>query len=551
MKVNLKWWGWGESSINFGMHEKPSLLKILGQRFGIAQFKPTSVPKIEQVKIPASQLPKEALQEFQSLLGKEACDDKPATRIRHCFGKSYRDIIRMRSLDLQNAPDIVLFPKTENEIQDIFKICQKYQIALIPFGGGSSVVGGLEPLKKNFKSLAILSTNKFDKIISIDKLSQTATIEAGIWGPDLEKKLQEQGYTLGHFPQSFEFSTLGGWLAARSSGQNSIKYGSIHEMVTSLRVISPQGVLQNLESPAHACGPDLKEILVGSEGTFGVITQAVMKINPNPEEKHYFMLAFPNFNAAATCTREMAQHKLPLALIRISDEEESMASLAMAGGGHRTFTESVMLFFAKKYFAFKGIPLDKPLSLVLLGFEGTVEENQKNICEVKKFLANYHCLSLGKKSGDKWLKDRFFLPYLRDELLDQNLFVETLETVTTWSNLDNLYSTVKNALMMEGQKSNKKLMVLCHISHLYHEGASLYFTIIAEQEQLNLLGQWQSIKLAANQAIKDAGGSISHHHGVGVDHKDFLPWNKLEREMMGQLKNTLDPSGIMNPEKIF
>lgn len=550
MKNSLRWWGWGETKVSYHIDHRPNLLKLLEKKFGITKLNPPFNPSLEQVKLPPCKLDQNVWDQLVSIFDTNI-DQSPETRIRHTYGKSYRDIIRMRSLKIDVAPDAVVFPVNEDQIIRLMQICKDHHIAIMPFGGGSSVVGGLEPLRGKNIALIILNMTKMKAVLNIDKQSMTAEIEAGIFGPELERVLQAQGYTLGHFPQSFEFSTLGGWLAARSSGQNSMYYGSIHKLATSLKMISPSGQLKSITSPAHACGPDLKEILIGSEGGLGVITSAVMKIFPLPEEKHYFMMAFPNFDQASELCREIMYHKIPLSLMRISDEEESLTSLATAGGHATSWGQTLLTKAFKQYFAWRGLPLNGPLSLVLFGVEGSKEKNRKTLCQLNKILKKYRGLSLGKKSGEKWLSERFFLPYMRDELLDQGLFVDTMETVTTWSNLKNLYQQVKTALLEAGSRDQVQTMVLCHISHPYHEGASLYFTIIARQKSGQLLEQWQNFKTAANMAIKNAGGAISHHHGVGVDHAGYLPWGKTEQELMAGLKKTLDPEEMMNPEKLF
>lgn len=545
-----KWWGWGLTDTSFEMVTRPGLLKFLARKFDVHTLKPPFEASIEQVKVPEVRLPSVVLEQFAQRLGKTVCSMEKEDRIRHAFGKNYKDLIRVRSLNLDIAPDIVLYPENEEQIRTIFDLCREHRVALIPFGGGTSVVGGVEASASNRPYVATLNTTRLDRILSIDEESLTATIEAGKMGPDLENELNEKGFTLGHFPQSFEFSTLGGWIAARSSGQNSILYGGIDKMVVSLKVLTPTGDITTLSAPSHACGPDIREILVGNEGTLGVIVSATMRIHRLPTEKLYFMYALPTFKEAARACKHIVQAGIVPALIRISDEEESEATLSMSHGSTGPFAQ-MLKTGVKKYFELRGLPLNGPLSLVLVGCEGNAQDNRRTKESIDEILKKYGGLPLGTGAGKKWLKDRFFLPYLRDDLLDNGLFVETLETATSWSNLNNLYRQVGNAIREVCEKEKLPVALMTHISHLYPDGASLYFSIVTKQRAGDPIGQWVDIKTAANNAIKNNGGVISHHHGVGTDHKDHLPWDKESLALVKQIKKFIDPEGLLNPDKLI
>lgn len=545
-----KWWGWGLTDTSFEMITRPGLIKFLARKFDIHTLKPPFEANIHQVKLPPSRLPSAMAEEITTKLGHHICSTEQADRVRHAFGKNYKDLIRVRSLSLDIAPDIVLYPENEEQIRDIFDLCRKHRMALVPFGGGTSVVGGVEASASTMPYVATLNTTRLNRIISIDEESLTATIEAGKMGPELEAELNEKGFTLGHFPQSFEFSTLGGWIAARSSGQNSLLYGGIDKMVVSLRMLTPTGDITTLNAPSHACGPDLREILVGNEGTLGVIVSATMRIHRLPEEKLYFMYAVPTFKEAARACKHIIQSGIVPALIRISDEEESEATLSMSHGSNGPFHQ-MLKTGVKKYFELRGLPLNGPLSLVLVGLEGSPQDNRKTKESVDGVLKQYGGLPLGTGAGKKWLKDRFFLPYLRDDLLDNDLFVETLETATSWSNLQNLYRHVGGAIRKVCEDEKLPVQIMTHMSHLYPDGASLYFTIVTKQRAGDLIGQWIDIKRAASDAIKNSGGVISHHHGVGTDHKEHLPWDKEGLGLVKQIKKYFDPEGILNPDKLI
>lgn len=547
-EFQMKWWGWGNSQTRVNLNERPGVAQYIKKKLGVEIQNKTPSFNLEQIQLPTPKISQEALSQLKALLG-DRCKDNHNERVLHSYGKSYKDLIRIRSLKIEKAPDVVLYPLSEEEIKKIFSICTQFKGALIPFGGGSSVVSSLDSDCGSQSWIASLDLTGFNRVIDLDPISQTATIEAGIFGPELEKQLQSKGFTLGHFPQSFEFSTLGGWIAARSSGQNSIYYGGIDKLVVSLKVLTPAGTISTLKSPRESCGPDIKQMLLGSEGILGVIISATVRVTPLPQEKHYFALGFKKFSEAMQASRALAQSGLPLAMIRVSDEDESEAMLSM-GSSHsiglkKLANEAIKIFLQKKGF------YPPHLSLVMIGLEGSAEKNKILKQDILKKLGEFDFLNLGTKSGQKWLKDRFFHPYLRDEFMDNNLFVDTLETSTTWSNLARLYQGVRESILKIGERERRTILVYTHISHLYKEGASLYFTILTTQNTSNLLEQWLEIKSAANDAIVKAGGSISHHHGIGIDHKKHNWWGPTEKQMIFALKNAVDPHGLLNPGKVI
>lgn len=564
-KFKMKWWGWGAENIRFNVQDRPGIKQYVHDKLQVdLSIKPIEWD-INKISIPAASLPDDIIESLKSILGQDGLSIDRNDRIIHAYGKSYKDLLRIRSLKIEKAPDVVLYPSQEEQIVNLIKFCKTRKIALVPFGGGSSVVSGLEPEKGGMSYLASLDMSRFKQILSIDQESMTATIQAGKFGPELEDELNAKGFTLGHFPQSFEFSTLGGWIAARSSGQNSILYGGIERLVISLRIITPAGIIETLASPPHACGPDIREMLLGSEGIFGVITSATVKICPLPEAKDYFMLLFKTFGEAARAGRMIAQRGLKAgvvpAMLRISDEDETAASLAMSGGHSVGFRAGLKSFFYKVfklYLRISGFKLDGPLSAVFIGLEGNFDTVEAMKTAILSFLSDdretktsFDFFNLGSSPGKKWLKDRFFLPYLRDDLMDNKVFIETLETVTTWSNLFKLYNDIRKAISAVCEKDKLPVVVYTHISHLYPEGASLYFTIMARQRETAPLQQWVDIKTAANKAIADNHAAISHHHGVGMDHKSHLHWNGVERALVKGLKNSLDPEGLFNPGKLL
>jgi len=546
----MKWWGWGSESVRYNLDENPGIAKYLKDKFNIHEIKGQPEFRIEDINISDSRLDSSLLGEFENELSASLCSTKPLDRLYHSCGQSYPDIVKKRSMNIDKAPDAVFFPKSEDDIRTIFRKAAKHKMAVVPFGGGTSVVGGVEPQDNGFELTGTVNTTFLNKIMEIDPISRTANVQAGIFGPELEAGLNEKGFTLGHFPQSFEFSTLGGWIAPRSSGQNSLLYGGIEKLVVSVRMLAPSGEINTHTTPRRADGPDLKELVLGSEGTLGIVISAVLRIVPLPEEKKYVMYAFRSFDEAAAASRKIVQSEIKPAMVRASDEDETEALITMAkkkeGGIAGYLKASVVKFLLES----KGI-YPPNISFLLIGLEGARADNRINHRKISALLKEFNCASLGPSPGKKWLKERFLLPYLRDELLNNNLLIDTLETAAEWSKLMTLYREVKKAIESVSKAEQLPISVTTHISHLYPDGASLYFTFITPQRKTDLIGQWEEIKEAANKAIKINGGAVSHHHGIGSYHKKYLPWNETERNLVKRLKSTLDPDGIMNPGKLL
>lgn len=546
----MKWWGWGSESVRYSLDENPGVVEYLEKKFGLKKLQPEPGFRLEEVKIPDSRMTGPLLSEFENELEGEVCSTGPAERVYHSCGQSYIDIVRKRSMNIEKAPDVVFFPKTEKQIKTIFRLAAKHRMALIPFGGGTSVVGGVEPDRNGFELSGTVNMTYMNEILEIDPVSRTATVQAGIFGPELEERLNEKGYTLGHFPQSFEFSTLGGWIAPRSSGQNSVLYGGIEKLLVAVKMLGPGGEIDTLKCPRSADGPDLKEMVLGSEGILGIIVSATLRIVPVPEEKQYFIYAFRSFEEAAEAARKVMQNGIRVAMLRVSDEDETEAFITMAKEKKKDITGYLKTKAAKFLLEAKGIRPPN-ISFVQAGLEGSKADNQINRRKIAALFREYNCAGLGGSPGKKWLKERFYLPYLRDELLNNGFLIDTLESSTEWSNLPDLYRNVKKAIASVSVAEGLPVSVMTHISHLYADGASLYFTFITPQRKEDPIGQWEEIKAAANDAIRGSGGSISHHHGIGIYHKKHLPWNETERGLVKRLKSAIDPEGIMNPGKLL
>ncbi len=550
--IKKKWWGWGLESKSFDLSHRPDFLPFLETELSVSIRQHKPAVSLKEIKLPPIKISEEIIKEFEEIVGRENVSSNDLDRITHAFGKSYRDLVRIRKGEITSCHDLVIFPFSQQNITEIIRVADKHKIKVIPFGGGTSVVGGVEAIKPGM-TICIDMAKHMTKLLNLDKTSLLATFQAGVSGPELEEELNERGYTLSHYPQSFEFSTLGGWVAARSAGQQSTKYGKIEKLVNSLKMVSPSGEIETRKIPAKATGPDINQMIIGSEGIYGIITEATVKIHHLPEAKDYRGYLFQSFDDGIRFIKELIhEQEVYPATVRLSDKTETKL-LFKLGEKKNSFIKDKMSDLVKTYMKeIKHFSFDNMVFL-LLGFEGTNDRVSYDTGKVNELLKSYKTVNLGKKMGDRWYESRFDLPYLRDSMLDMGIMVDTLETSTTWANLEHLYLSVKKGLKEGIEKTGVKGFVACHISHIYHEGASLYYTFVAKQNQEKELEQWQIIKNEATDAIVENHGAISHHHGVGADHARWLPAELGETgmNMIKGIKEKLDPNMIMNPQNII
>ena len=443
-------------------------------------------------------------------------------------------------------------PRGEAEVLSVLSFASENAIAIVPYGGGTSVVGGVSASAAPFRSVITLDITGMDRVGDIDTVAGTATAEAGIYGVALEKALHAKGMTLGHYPQSFEFSTLGGWISHRGAGQQSHRYGRAEDWLIAARLATPKGVFATEGFPASAAGPRLTDLVIGAEGVFGVVTEATMRLRPLPEMSDYRGYLFRDFASGVTAMRQAAQEELPAAMLRLSDVEETRFYRAFGNAGKAPgFADKLAATYlnARKFAA--------NTTAMIAGFEGSVGEVSSARKRFGMIAKKLGAISIGSGPGRRWYEGRFHGPYLRDPLMDRGVGVDTLETATSWSKLDALYGAVRSALETSIRETAPtpaaRGIVMCHISHIYPGGASLYFTYIFPRALDREIAQWQAIKKTASDAIAANGGTISHHHGVGEDH---LPWiaqekGELGMEVLRAIKRTLDPNGILNPGKLI
>jgi alkyldihydroxyacetonephosphate synthase len=538
----MRWWGWGVDGHQVSLPEPA--LALMRDELGAdlsARHEPVA---LEEVRLPEPRLPAAARTQLEAAVGAEHVLDDRAARVAHAAGRSYVDLVRLRSGDASRAPDAVVAPGSADQVRAVLEACSESRVAVVPFGGGTSVVGGVEPVSDGFDGAVALDLRRLRRVVDVDRASLTATLEAGLLGPEAERRLGEQGVTLGHFPQSFEYSTVGGWVATRSAGQASSGYGRIDDLVEGVRLVAPAGEVRNRPVPASAAGPDLRELVVGSEGVLGVICEATLRVRPVPEARRYEGWSFRSFAEGREAFRVMEQADAAPDVARLSDEEGTRVTLALASAGGGAAQKA-----GRAYLRLRG---HEGGCLAIAGFEGEEEDVERRRLRAGALLRAGGGVRLGRGPGEAWLRSRYSGPYLRDELLDRGLLAETLETAASWSRLEALYEAVGDALRRSLAEAGTPAVVMCHVSHLYRSGASLYFTFLARQSDAPL-DQWRAAKSAASDAIVAAGGTITHHHAVGRDH---IAWMAAEVGAVGldlirAAKQRLDPAGIMNPGKLL
>ena len=534
----MRWWGWGDPE------HPPALpgeaLAFLHEAVGTMP-RPRPPVALSRVQLAPSALSETTLDRLRAIVGSGhvRCDHEE--RVLHAAGKGYPDLVRMRAGEPDGAPDAVVLPDGAEQLTALLALCAQSSIAVVPFGGGTSVVGGVAPLRGEHAGAIALATSRMGDPLALDAESRTVTVQAGMRAPALERHLAKSGLTLGHYPQSFEYVSLGGCAATRSAGQASTGYGRIEQMIAGLKMSSPSGEIALPALPASAAGPSLRQLLIGSEGTLGVISELSLRVRPAPRERIYEGVFFEDFSVGARALRELVQQGAAPDVARLSDEAETRMSLALAGSG------GVKGRLARVYLRARGYGSG---CIAIFGYEGEQVSARRE--RGLRIAREHGGLPVGRSPGEAWLKGRFAAPYLRDELLTLGVMVETLETATQWSNVERLHAGVGQAIAGALRDGGTPGLVMCHVSHLYETGASLYFTFIARQREGEELAQWREAKEAASRAIAEGGGTITHHHAVGVDH---APWMTAEVGEGGvralrALKDELDPAGIMNPGKL-
>ena len=523
--ARLKHYGWGHEGEGMSAEERKFVLGRYHMKFGTDEFDAVAVPDLEELTLREPRvLPPASLAPF--------CTTERYDRAAHAYGKSYPDYVRAMLGDYDCAPDVVAYPRNESEISAVMHWAGSVGASLTPFGGGSSVCGGVEPRVDGIKHKAAVSLDlrNLSRVIEVDPVSRAASIEAGAFGPSLEDQLKPHGLTLRHFPQSFEYSTLGGWIATRSGGHFASLYTHIDDFVESLRVVTPVGVLETRRLPGSGAGPSPDRMFIGSEGILGVISRAWMRLQPRPKFRAGASVRFPSFFDAARAVRAVAQAGLYPSNCRILDPQEAFNTGAADGSA----AIMVLAFESGDH------PLDPWFARALeccADHCGTQEPAKANDAHLQG-------------AAGIWRNAFIRMPYAREFLTPAGLINDTFETAITWDRFESFHDEVKTAteraiLEATGTKGE----VTCRLTHVYPGGPAPYFSFHARGRHGALLEQWQAIKNAASDALIAAGGTITHHHAVGRDHR---PWYDRQRPelfaaALRAAKRELDPEGILNP----
>ena len=526
-----RWNGWGDDTVTYPLPEPA--LRYLTALVGPGQ-RPRDATLAEVVgTVPESRLPPHPL-----------ISTDPVERVYHARGQSLPDWIALRSGRIGVFPDGVAYPSTDAAVRDLIEYARQAGVRLIPYGGGTSVVGHINPLPGEIPVLTV-DLRRLNRLRRFDGLSGLATFEAGVTGPDLEAQLRARGYTLGHFPQSFEYSTLGGWIATRSSGQQSLGYGRIERLFAGGRLEAPAGTLELPPFPASAAGPDLREAVLGSEGRLGILTEATVRVTPLPEAEAFHGAFLPDWPSGCAAVRAIMQARLPLSLLRLSTPEETATTLALAG--HERLIGTL-----ERLLAVRGVGAGK--CMLILGFagrRGIVRAARHEALEMVRHEGGVH---VGRAFGNQWHHSRFRTPYLRNTLWEMGYAIDTLETATDWSTVPRMVAAIEEALRRGLEDCGERVHVFSHLSHLYPYGSSIYttylFRVASDPEET--LRRWQVLKAAASRAIVELGGTITHQHGIGIDHAPYLEHEKgaLGMEAIRDLCRRFDAEGIMNPGKM-
>jgi alkyldihydroxyacetonephosphate synthase len=548
----MKWWGWGSEGVEFSHDDKPDLAPFIAKAIGVDVGRKVAAPvRFSELRIPEPELPARLRDALEQAVTAPFVSIDPLDRVVHARGKSLRDLIRQRHGDLARVPDVIVRPGDEDQVSAIVQAALRADAVVIPFGGGSSISGSLEAPAGERRPAISVDLGRLDKVIDIDSDSRLARVQAGVFGPRLEEQLEALGYTFGHFPDSWAYSTLGGWIATRSSGMQSDRYGDISDMVKGLRVVTPSGMLVTRPVPATSTGPSVREMVLGSEGRLGIITEATVHIRRIPEQRTILGYLFPTWAEGLAAMRDLAASDYSVSVTRVSDAPETQFSFAMRV--RPTLADQLQSAALKTFLSRRrGFDLDQ-MCLSFIGYEGGHRHVSAQRRAVGRLVKRHGGLCIGSGPGALYDQKKFDIPYIRDYLLDRGAAGDVSETATTWSNLMPLYDAVVAAANRAFDKLTVQGYVMCHLSHSYHAGACLYFTFaFRATSDADMLVEYEVVKSAIQQAFVDNGATLSHHHAVGTEHAQWLTEDISAPgvAMLNALFEGIDPEGHLNPGKI-
>lgn len=553
-----KWWGWGYDGIpDFHYENKPAFAPFVLTHVGLdlATAPVVRPPALSDLDVPATLASEADLDALAAIVGAANVLTDDETRIVHWAGRSVRDLIRTRKGDFSRVTDVVVYPGSEDEVQAVLACASERDLVVIPFGGGTSISGSLQAEDGETRVVVTLDLGRMNRVLSVDEHSGLAHVQAGILGPDLEDALGARGLTMGHVPDSFTYSTLGGWVATRSSGMQSDKYGDIADIVKGLRLVRPSGVLALRDLPSTSTGPSVREMVIGSEGRLGVITEVTIQVHPLPERREVVAYLFPTWDDGLRALHAVARSEAHPVFTRISDADETAFSLSTQKEP-RSALKKAAAFGQDRLWDFlrlRGWDLDA-MCIGYVCYEGSKKHNDREKDAVKAIVGRHGGIVLGTGPGALYDQKKFDTPYIRDFLLDRRTVGDVSETAAPWSKLAEVHRRAKAAAQRAFAEIGRQGFVMCHLSHSYHSGACLYFTFaFVLDDARDDLEQYDTVKRAIQQEFIDAGATLSHHHGVGTEHR---PWMEQDLSaegvaLMTGLFATADPENRLNPEKVL
>ena len=548
---HMKWWGWGHEDVTFDDSTKPELWPYLKRELGVDEIRWEKPVAFEDVTLPEQKNNEAFLAAIGAGLGEGQVVDDKKSRLVHAAGKSFRDLWLMRHGQVQFAPDCVVYPDTEEDVALVVRAAHEHGVVLVPFGGGSNIAGCLVPSDRGGRMVVSLDMCRMHRVLEVDRYSLTARIQPGVYGQHLEDQLAEHGVTLGHFPDSFLHSTLGGWVATRSAGMQSDIYGKIEDMVISLRMVTPSGTIITRTVPKSSNGIDIKQLCIGSEGILGVITEVVVQVHHKPEKEDWYGWLFPDFKSGLDAIHECHRGDCMPTVTRLNDPKKTALSFAFK---HPKTGIKDKIAKAFKWYIGNVKKIDfNQCCLMVVKYEGTPQAFNRIKNRVTAIYKKHRGVCLGAEPGRSFAKVKFDFPHLRDYVMDRSIMADVSETATTWDNLRTLHESGLADVEQAIKDTGVDAWVGCHLSHSYRTGASLYFTFGCLQREGREIEQYLYVKKAAEDAFMKNGGTLSHHHAVGTEH---LPWVEEDLSPTGlkavkALKAGLDPNDIMNPGKII
>jgi alkyldihydroxyacetonephosphate synthase len=548
----MKWWGWGLDGVAFTHEDKPELRGFIQEHLDLDVAQSNTAPLgFDELDLPDPVLPDALREALTAAVGEAHLSVEPLDRVVHARGKSIRDLIRQRRGDLPRIPDVVVRPADEDEVTAVLRAALEADAVLIPFGGGSSISGSLEPEATESRPVISVDMGRLDRVLEIDAASRLARVQAGVFGPHLEEQLNAQGYTFGHYPDSFTHSTLGGWIATRSSGMQSDRYGDIADLTRGLRVVTPTGTLVTRPVPSTSTGPSVREMILGSEGRLGLITEATVHVRRLPASRMILGYLFPTFEAGLDAMRDIAASEASVSVSRVSDAPETQFSFATRKASTRMdrVQSLALTTFLQRA---KGFDLGS-MCLSFLGYEGSEDHVSEQRRIVGRIVGRHGGICIGQSPGQLYDQKKFDTPYIRDFLLDRGAAADVSETAAPWGQLRAVYDNTRAAAYAAFDELGVRGYLMCHLSHSYHSGACLYFTFaFVPAAGSDMIEQYDVVKRAIQQSFVDNGATLSHHHAVGTEHSAWLEQDISAPgvRMLEALFEGTDPGSNLNPGKL-